>query len=31
MARRGFDYLPMLEVDDIVYDFAKAVKWVNER
>ena len=31
MARRGFDYLPMLEVDDIVYDFAKAVKWVTER
>ena len=31
MVRRGFDYLPMLEVDAIVYDFAKAVKWVNER
>lgn len=31
MARKGFEYLPMLEVDGVIYDFAKAIKWINER
>ena len=31
MARKGFEYLPILEVDGVIYDFAKAIKWINER
>ena len=29
MQEKGFMTLPMLEVDDEVIDFGKAVKWVN--
>ena len=28
---KGFMSVPMLEVDVEVYDFSKAVKWVNEK
>lgn len=31
MTDKGFDFLPMLEVDDKVMNFGEAVKWVNER
>ena len=29
MEQKGFMEAPNLEVDDIVYPFAEAVKWVN--
>ena len=29
MLARGFKEAPMLEVDGEIYDFGKAVKWVN--
>ena len=29
MLARGFQTAPMLEVDGEVYDFGKAIKWVN--
>lgn len=28
--KKGFMSVPMLEVDDSIYDFSKAIKWVNE-
>lgn len=31
MINKGFDFLPMLEVDDKIMNFGEAVKWVNER
>lgn len=31
MKRKGFDFMPILEVDGQTMDFGKAVKWVNER
>lgn len=27
---KGFMSVPMLEVDGSIYDFSKAIKWVNE-
>ena len=29
--KRGFDFMPVLEVNGQVMNFAEAVKWVNER
>lgn len=31
MINKGFDFLPMLEVDDKIMGFKEAVKWINER
>ena len=31
MQEKGFDLMPMLEVDGKVMGFGEAVKWVNER
>ena len=31
MADKGFDFMPVLEVDSKCMNFAEAVKWVNER
>lgn len=31
MADKGFDFMPVLEVDGEYMNFAEAVKWVNER
>lgn len=31
MERKGFDFMPVLEVDGQVMNFGEAVKWVNER
>lgn len=31
MEQKGFDFMPVLEVDGQTMDFGKAVKWVNER
>lgn len=31
MIKRGFTTAPMLEVDEELMDFGKAVNWVNER
>jgi glutaredoxin-related protein len=29
MSEKGFEFMPMLEVDGTVYDFKNAVNWVN--
>ena len=31
MAEKGFDFMPVLDVDGQVMNFGEAVKWVNER
>ena len=31
MTNKGFDLLPMLEVDDNIMNYTEAVKWVNKR
>lgn len=31
MYKRGFDFMPVLEVNGQVMNFSEAVKWVNER
>lgn len=31
MKSKGFDFMPVLEVDGKYMNFAEAVKWVNER
>lgn len=31
MEQKGFDFMPVLEVDGQVMNFGEAVKWVNER
>ena len=31
MAQKGFDFMPVLEVDSQIMGFGEAVKWVNER
>ena len=31
MIQKGFDFMPVLDVDGQVMNFGEAVKWVNER
>ena len=31
MTEKGFDFMPILEVDGQTMGFSEAVKWVNER
>lgn len=31
MAEKGFDFMPVLEVDERIMTYGEAVKWVNER
>lgn len=31
MTEKGFDLMPVLEVDGQIMSFGEAVKWVNER
>ena len=31
MVQKGFDFMPVLDVDGQVMNFGEAVKWVNER
>lgn len=31
MLTKGYDTVPMLDVDGVVMDFSKANQWVNER
>lgn len=31
MTQKGFMSAPVLEVDDVVYDFIEAVKWIGEQ
>lgn len=31
MKEKGFDFMPVLEVDGQIMNFGEAVKWVNER
>lgn len=31
MEQRGFDFMPVLEVDGQTMNFGEAIKWVNER
>lgn len=31
MTEKGFDFMPVLDVDGRVMNFGEAVKWVNER
>ena len=31
MEEKGFDFMPVLEVDGQIMNFGEAVKWVNER
>lgn len=31
MVQKGFDFMPVLDVDGQTMGFAEAVKWVNER
>ena len=31
MAEKGFDLMPVLDVDGQIMNFGEAVKWVNER
>lgn len=30
MAAKGYFYLPILEINDIAYEFGDAVKWIKE-
>lgn len=29
MKEKGFDFLPMLEVDGVIYNFKEAVDWIG--
>lgn len=31
MEQKGFDFMPVLDVDGQIMDFGEAAKWVNER
>ena len=31
MEEKGFDFMPVLEVDGQIMNYGEAVKWVNER
>lgn len=31
MIQKGFDFMPVLEVDEKIMTYGEAVKWVNER
>lgn len=31
MMQKGFTSAPMLEVDNVVYDFKRAVEWIGEQ
>lgn len=31
MKEKGFDFMPVLEVDGQIMNYGEAVKWVNER
>lgn len=31
MKAKGFDFLPKLEVDGVVYNFKEAVDWIGEQ
>lgn len=31
MEQKGFDFMPVLEVNGQIMNFTEAVKWVNER
>ena len=31
MMQKGFTSAPMLEIDNIIYDFKEAVKWIGEQ
>lgn len=31
MMQKGFTSAPMLEIDNVIYDFKEAVKWIGEQ
>ena len=31
MKEKGFEFLPQLEVDGVIYGFKEAVKWIGEK
>lgn len=31
MQEKGFEFMPILEVDGVVYNFKDAVNWIKER
>lgn len=31
MQEKGFEFMPILEVDGVVYNFKDAVNWINKR
>lgn len=31
MEQKGFDFMPVLEVDGQIMNFGEAIKWANER
>lgn len=31
MQTKGFDFVPVLEVDEVIYDFKTAVDWIKEQ
>lgn len=31
MREKGYETLPILEIDGVPYEFGNAVKWINER
>ena len=31
MQEKGFDFVPVLEVDGVVYNFKQAIEWIGEQ
>lgn len=31
MQEKGFEFVPKLEVDGVIYDFKEAVEWIGEQ
>lgn len=31
MERKGFDFMPVLEVDGQIMNYSEAINWINER
>ena len=31
MQEKGFDFVPVLEIDGVVYSFKEAVEWIGEK
>ena len=31
MQEKGFDFVPVLEIDGVVYSFKEAIEWIGEK